>query len=53
MEIVKPITLDLLDTKAPALSATSDMPVIETKPDASPENLNQNPSQRRRLQNPR
>lgn len=36
MDIVKPITLDLLPTKAPALSATSDIPVIETKPDASP-----------------
>lgn len=34
--IEKPITLDLLETKAPALSATSDIPVIETKPDASP-----------------
>lgn len=34
---VKPgIVLDLLDTKSPALSATSDMPVVETKPDASP-----------------
>lgn len=33
--IEKPITLDLLPTKTPALSATSDMPVIETKPDAS------------------
>jgi len=36
MEIEKKITLDLLDVKSPALSATSDMPVIETKPDASP-----------------
>jgi hypothetical protein len=34
---VKPgIVLDLLDTKSPALSATDDMPVVETKPDASP-----------------
>ncbi len=32
----QPIVLDLLDTKSPALSATSDMPVIETKPDATP-----------------
>jgi len=38
MEIEKPITLDLLDSaKAPALSSTSDMPIVETKPDASPE----------------
>jgi len=35
--IEKPITLDLLPQKAPALSATSDIPVIETKPDASPD----------------
>lgn len=34
MDIIKPITLDLLDTKGPALSATSDVPVIETKPDS-------------------
>ena len=33
----KGITLDLLDTSAgPALSSTSDMPVVETKPDATP-----------------
>ncbi|SRR6266852_4903582 len=37
MEIVKPIVLDILDTKNPALSATSDMPIVETKPDASNE----------------
>lgn len=37
MDIIKEPTLDLLGAKAPALSATSDMPVIETKPDASPE----------------
>src|SRR6059036_2395943 len=36
LKIDKPITLDLLDVKSPALSSTSDMPVIETKPDASP-----------------
>lgn len=36
MEIEKGIVLDILDAKPPALSATSDMPVIETKPDASP-----------------
>ena len=36
MEIEKGILLDVLDIKHPALSATSDMPVIETKPDASP-----------------
>ena len=33
MEIVKQ---DILDLHTPALSATSDMPVIETNPDASP-----------------
>lgn len=31
-----PKQIDLLDTGAPSLSATSDMPVVETKPDASP-----------------
>lgn len=36
MEIETPVTLDIIDTKAPALSTTSDMPVIETKPDSSP-----------------
>ncbi len=35
--IEKAPTLDLLDTKSPALSATSDMPLIETKPDALPD----------------
>jgi hypothetical protein len=35
MEIKKETTIDLLDINAPALSATSDMPVIETKPDAT------------------
>jgi hypothetical protein len=35
--VEKPITIDILDTKLPALSATSDMPIVETKPDASPE----------------
>lgn len=39
MELEKQITLDILDTKAPALSATSDMPVVETRPDSSPEAL--------------
>lgn len=34
MEIEKQITLDLLDQQAPALSSISDMPKIETKPDA-------------------
>lgn len=34
MQVEKPIVLDLLDTKAPALSSTDDMPRIETKPDA-------------------
>lgn len=38
MDIVKPITLDLLDTSAgPALSSTNDVPVVETKPDSVPE----------------
>lgn len=34
MEIKKGIVLDILDQQEPALSATSDMPVIETKPDS-------------------
>ncbi|HXH86021.1 MAG TPA: hypothetical protein VNI35_04300, partial [Nitrospira sp.] len=37
LKVEQPKTVDLLDTKSPALSATSDMPVIETKPDASNE----------------
>ncbi len=38
MDIEKNTTLDLLDTSgAPALSSTSDMPVVETKPDATNE----------------
>lgn len=44
MNIEKPITLDLLPTKTPALSATSDMPVIETKPDASPDKPESKPA---------
>jgi hypothetical protein len=32
--VEKEFKVDLLDTSPPALSATSDMPVIETKPDA-------------------
>jgi hypothetical protein len=37
MQIEKPITLDLLDTSAaPALSSASDVPIVETKPDATP-----------------
>ena len=36
VKIETPVTLDLLEDKSPALSATSDMPVIETKPDATP-----------------
>lgn len=35
MEIKQGLVLDLLDTNAPALSSTSDLPVVETKPDAS------------------
>ena len=34
MELEKPATLDILPAGAPALSSTSDMPVVETKPDA-------------------
>ena len=33
VKIEKQATLDLLDIKSPGLSSTSDMPVIETKPD--------------------
>lgn len=36
MEIEHPVTLDILETRAPALSTTFDMPVIETKPDSLP-----------------
>jgi len=37
MEVTQPITVDLLDTSAaPALASTSDMPVVEVKPDATP-----------------
>lgn len=35
MEIKKGLVLDVLDTNAPALSSTNDLPVVETKPDAS------------------
>jgi len=35
MEVEKKITLDLLNVSVPAMSSTSDMPVIETKPDAT------------------
>ena len=34
LPIKKDLVLDLLPTNAPALSSTSDMPIIETKPDA-------------------
>jgi hypothetical protein len=37
LKIEKPKVLDILDTSAPALSSTSDIPVVETKPDASNE----------------
>lgn len=38
LDIVKPTTLDILDKPGtPALSSTSDMPVVETKPDAQNE----------------
>jgi hypothetical protein len=36
MQIEKQIVLDILDIPKPALSANSDMPVIETKPDSTP-----------------
>ena len=36
VRVEKAITLDPLSTNAPATSATSDMPVIETKPDSTP-----------------
>ena len=36
LPIKQGLVLDILETNAPALSATSDMPVIETKPDSSP-----------------
>lgn len=39
MEIVKQPTLDLLDVNAPKLNTTSDVPVIETKPDATPDKV--------------
>ncbi len=37
VKIEPKITMDLLDVKRPSTSATTDIPVIETKPDASPE----------------
>ena len=37
LAVTKPAVLDIIDTKSPALSSTTDMPVIETKPDASNE----------------
>lgn len=37
LQVEKPIVLDILPAKGPALSTTSDMPVVETKPDASNE----------------
>ena len=37
MQLDKKVSLDLLNINPPALSSTSDMPVIETKPDASNE----------------
>lgn len=36
MEIEKQATLDILDVNPPLLSATSDIPVVETKPDSTP-----------------
>lgn len=38
MEIEQQVTIDLLEVPgAPALSSTSDMPVVESKPDATPD----------------
>lgn len=37
MDVVKPLVMDILPQKQPALSATTDVPVVETKPDASNE----------------
>ena len=34
MDIVKEQVIDILDQQGPALSSTTDMPVIETKPDS-------------------
>jgi hypothetical protein len=36
VSIEKPVTLDLIETKKPGTSATSDVPIVETRPDASP-----------------
>ena len=36
LQVEKPLVLDILDTKTPALSSTDDMPVIETRPDSLP-----------------
>jgi len=36
MEVEKQIVLDIIDTNSPSLSTTTDMPVVETKPDATP-----------------
>ena len=37
MEIVQEKVIDILDQQGPALSSTTDMPVVETKPDSVPE----------------
>lgn len=37
LSIDKPIVLDILDQTKPLLSATSDIPIVETKPDATNE----------------
>lgn len=39
LEVEKQVVLDLLDTSKPLESATSDVPIIETKPDATPEQV--------------
>lgn len=39
LPIKQGLVLDMLDQQHPALSANSDMPVIETKPDATPEKV--------------
>lgn len=43
MDIVQEKTIDLLDQQGPSLSSTSDMPVVETKPDSVPEKKAEQP----------
>lgn len=44
IEIEQEQPLDVLDQRRPALSSTSDMPVVETKPDSSPPAPEKTPS---------